>query len=701
MLESLDLTQQELPITSYFSRGKKENRPVVYSSKKKRKRNISGEGGDDARPTPTKRGKGSVSKDAQPPVENVSEVVGGLAVARSGALRTGLGTPSGEPSRKQRRSPRDPAPQTFFGRKGGRTSATSEGSQSASKLHDAAVDDILDLTKSDDDEGLSISREKETPARGASKSQTGKPIPGRLASTTQSLATPPPTNQPKKRASIASRLNDTPSIAPFTARRSPRPARVCLPTPETTVRKPPFTHKLSLLGASGSSPDEASPPSEFDALIPPLSLNPTSINDGLSAMEFSGTNSGSVADDERSPSQVAGVGPRADESEENPFISLAAEVREAHVTDPSGLSPATVTLGTAEEARRHPSSASPSTEEHHDFSQPPFVLSSQSQYLLGLDATPRRKRTSIFPSPTRGDLMSPSRRSGAVPSSQTQEEREMFMSMPPPLIPAGLIGRPENGEPAYVYSPKSPFKRHMELPCLKSVTPRRTTQSKYQRSRQFTLGSSSITSPSRSPANTTPTCSRIIAALQRRRMSTLDSPSRRSAKKSPTRRTSLEEPSGIEDDDSATEPESDSEMVRFVAELSRKRAQQQNDSLTEAESDTEIVQFVARLSRGQAQLQSPPTSTAAQKSPRARRSSGSGLLRSIASEPSFCYDGTATLMRDGAGPSISGRYTRRGVNRDPFDFADSSLPSVVRDFMDMFEGSDSSYPPDFPESLRC
>lgn len=167
-------------------------------------------------------------------------------------------------------------------------------------------------------------------------------------------------------------------------------------------------------------------------------------------------------------------------------------------------------------------------------------------------------------------------------------------------------------------------------------------------------------------------------------------------------------------DDSLTESESESDILQMKMKcklsapdlpsremkqdcpLVRCRSAQGNlpgaedDSATEAESDTEILHCVAEIGR---------------KRPRDHRSGEDTPPRPvvsplvsparprIATMPSII--GSAQLPAQEGGPSIPGSRSSYPPARIPSE----SLPPVVRDFIHMFSG-DESYPADFPESLR-
>ncbi|KAH7916671.1 hypothetical protein BJ138DRAFT_1138924 [Hygrophoropsis aurantiaca] len=687
MLDSLDITQQELPITSYFTLGKKDDRPIGALSKKRKCETSAEEaerGAKHRQPNATKKGKQSVLNTWQEArkVSKASKALPGSSAGRSKLSKT--------------RKDASPAScgtglQKFFGNQ-----VSSRPSRLSGSHRRVSIDaDVLDLTV-DDDPPESSRRTRETPVRPPSRTSSTKVAAGNDNFPVQSLATPPPTNQPKKRSSTTSNLPVTRSNE--STRRSARLAAVGLPTPDTTVRKPGFSYKPCMMDPSSSSSPLAGgsrQPAEDEISIPPLLLNTALSKVDLSTMELlSSSNSGSIADDERSQTPIVATTSRTCDSEDrNPFISADAE-------DPfiapgveigqsiSETSDSSSVLRPEVESSDRLSPVLQPVEEDRELSQAPFILSSQSQYLLGVDVTPRRKRTMTFWSPTRGGIMSPSRRYGAIPSSQTQEEGEMSMAMPPPPIPDSVFDKLDNIEIELAHSPKSPHVNKVSPHYPNSTTPRD------KRANRHFFGSSPLTSPAKSPGNTTPSRT-SLSPMQRRAALMFDSPCR-SPKKSPRRNKGPRE-LGIQGQDSATEPESDNEMAVFMEGLGRRRIHAQHESLTEAESDTELIRFAAGLHDSKTRAPRTPSGTGAHESPRSKPASATS--RHLTEKPSFVYEGSASLARDGAGPSIEGRY--RSVVRNPLGYSDASMPSAVREFMDMFGDDDGSYPDDFPRSLRC
>ncbi|KAI6034099.1 hypothetical protein BKA83DRAFT_309107 [Pisolithus microcarpus] len=123
-------------------------------------------------------------------------------------------------------------------------------------------------------------------------------------------------------------------------------------------------------------------------------------------------------------------------------------------------------------------------------------------------------------------------------------------------------------------------------------------------------------------------------------------------------------------------------------------------SATEPESDTEIQQCVAQIGRKQAGL--APSSSSRGRTPRPLVSPLVSPVRRRYTPEAFVSGSLEAVMEDEAALSVPtynalSRFDGRRLRRqsDP----SGSLPSVVRDFVDMFKG-DGSYPDDFPKSLR-
>ncbi|KAI6047067.1 hypothetical protein EDC04DRAFT_2621562 [Pisolithus marmoratus] len=308
-------------------------------------------------------------------------------------------------------------------------------------------------------------------------------------------------------------------------------------------------------------------------------------------------------------------------------------------------------LGPEVQRNVHQSSSAESSTFAFDTSGPPtevdipvqVIASSQSQYLLSIEATPKRNR---------------SRRCvDLVPGSQTQEEVELLIGMQPFAVPnraAGiLLGNQELASERVSEASRT-------LSSVPVHTPRPS-------------GAADESSGRIQQVFSTPPLSR--SPIQRWQAYHGRSPARSHFPSSNT----LSQggltvvPSAL-GDDSATEPESDNEILQCVAQIGRKRAIMAPSSSSRGRTSRPMV----------SPLVSP-------------------VRRRYTPGPELPVSGSLdTLMEDGAGLSVPAssalsRFDGRCLRgrSDPSD----SLPSVVREFMDMFKG-DGSYPDDFPNSLR-
>lgn len=268
------------------------------------------------------------------------------------------------------------------------------------------------------------------------------------------------------------------------------------------------------------------------------------------------------------------------------------------------------------------------------------VASSQSQYLLSIEATPKRNRSHPC--------------HDFVPGSQTQEEGELFIGMQPFSVPNRAteisVGNQkltlERAEEAS--RTLSPFRVH--TPRLSGTALNASSE-----------GTRQVVGPS--PSSRPPVQCR--KADRHRSRTRSYSPSSNTL----SRQDSMNVPS-ILSDDSATEPESDTEIRNCAAQIAQKRADRAPTSPRGA-----LRPFVSPLVSPVRQRYTP--------------------------EPSV-PSSLGALMEDGVGLSVPmsnalSRFHGMRLRRqsDPSD----SLPSVARNFMDMFKG-DGSYPDDFPNSLR-
>ncbi|KAL4081977.1 hypothetical protein V8B97DRAFT_1926530 [Scleroderma yunnanense] len=264
-----------------------------------------------------------------------------------------------------------------------------------------------------------------------------------------------------------------------------------------------------------------------------------------------------------------------------------------------------------------------------------LVPSSQSQYLLPLEATPTRNRIH--------------RHDDIVPGSQTQEEGELFVGMPPYSF--------------HKNSTTESTARHSSTTDSSALAHRLTPSVSTSQATPPEPNVASQQHLDRSPVHRSPT--RHKQALQHRACARSHPPSSCTL----SREDSMNVPPVL-GDDSATEPESDSEILNCVAAIRKRQAER-------------------------APILSPPRIgvSRAQISPLV-----SPVRRRYTPEPSISGSLDA-LMQDGAGMSIPATYISSGVDQRRLGRRSESFPSVVRDFMDMFTG-DGSYPDDFPESLR-
>ncbi|KAG8218822.1 hypothetical protein J3R82DRAFT_4500 [Butyriboletus roseoflavus] len=307
------------------------------------------------------------------------------------------------------------------------------------------------------------------------------------------------------------------------------------------------------------------------------------------------------------------------------------------------------------------------------------VPSSQSQYLLHLDATPKRKRCS--------------RHIEHVISSQTQEERELTLSMShKPAAMASLSVRVSPGK----------------------CTPRGNTQihrpscSKRKSRHVYTPGSTPVgspidssTGPSRSLSATKKASdellSKSLSPLRRKRLASFHSPGcKTKTPRGPGRHDSIENIPLAHIEDSLTEPESDSDILQVPCHSPGFRnacppvrcgfAQGclEDDSATEAESDTEILHFVAGIGKKQPCERTSEVSREDAPPPPVISPLVSPARPRIAAMPSI-VGFTQITMQEGAGLSVPGSCTSY-PSMEQLQTCSESLPSVVRDFIRMFPG---------------
>ncbi|KAG1756016.1 hypothetical protein EDB19DRAFT_1664172 [Suillus lakei] len=614
----MDLSQLELPITAYFTRNKKDKNEAELTKKRKHSAAADDRGG------PAKRERRAVVS----------------AVVRTGAQG------SAKQAKKTRKQTKLPTSEPLVAS----TSSRRERALPPGPSHDVVVIDSSPerpvASNSRSAKGSSNTVSHIIPAPSFSRAKG----PVHLASVAeQSLATPPPTNQTKKRTLTVASTAVVRTLPPRTTVTTITSAIASLPTPETNMRKPSNMHAPSglrtFIGATspcrtkhGSdthvslSPSPASTP-----LIKKLAVPIDTDLDTHPRKHTGGSNGTHQAIDP-----------------DDPFACASRDNEVVHAT----------TASSPELLLKDLQSAPAIIEE--------LVPSSQSQYLLALDATPSRKRMA---KPVSISNYEP------VPSSQSQEEGAMSMTS----LSGSLLNK------------LSLARIEVDFP-----TPRPGTQvarSERKRLHQFTLGSSPATSPVVSPVKG---FSRSFLATKspRNRSPFVVSPSHSPLKGTPrpvlVKISPLKKP--IEhtgpvanvcpavEDDSVTEPESEPEVHKPA---------QDDDSETEPESETPIVRPPAEIANRKPQdvAQGPQASAPKATIPRANPSTKLSPYRKRQTPDPSYTSSLDDLMQQGAGMSVP-------VLRRPFLLPSRTPPPAVRDFLEMFQ-DDGSYPDDFPESLRC
>lgn len=127
-------------------------------------------------------------------------------------------------------------------------------------------------------------------------------------------------------------------------------------------------------------------------------------------------------------------------------------------------------------------------------------------------------------------------------------------------------------------------------------------------------------------------------------------------------------PGSLPEDDSATEAESDTEILHCVAEIGKQRPREHRSEVSREDTPPVISPLVS------------PTRP-----------------RIAAVPPTIGF--TQFSVSEGAGLDVPGPCASYPSTMERPQIHSESLPSVVRDFIRMFPG-DESYPADFPESLR-
>lgn len=594
----MDLSQQELPITAYFTPGNKDN-----------KRN------------PTKKRKLAATADTRR---------GDKRAVVAPNVRTSVHDSAKRPKKsgEQTTLPILKPPIAT-------TSSRRESMLLADDIVTVAERSIAGSSRSPKANPNTVSHRISVPA-----SSKGKSLAYLASAAAQSLATPPPTNPSKKQPAAVT------AIASGIA---------ALPTPETTVRKLGNVHAPSGLRTF----DGVTSPCRTKRIAnihvpssPPLASTPLMMKFPVSMDDDSDTHS-------RKHSGLSN-GARQAIDPDDPF-TCGSRDKEVHVVTPvaSPVLPSKVLQ-----------SAPASSNIIED-----LVPSSQSQYLLPVDATPSRKRIS---KPVRTSYSKP------VPSSQSQESE---MGMPP---------SPRN-ELNELRLPRSVKHTHVLLRYLRTPV-HHYNRSSRRRLHQFTLEPSPATSPISSPEGFLHPF--LATKSPRSRASSIASPSRSPLKHTPRRiagNISPMKPMGHtesvknvrpeQEDDSVTEPESDAEVLKPV---------QDDGSETEPESEVPVpVRLPTEVGkwRSQGMAQWPPATSPRASLLHSRASAKRSPYRKRQMIASSCTSSLDDLMREGAGMSVPS--SRRG-----FMLLSSATPAVARDFLDMFQG-DGSYPDDFPESLRC
>ncbi|KAG2152863.1 hypothetical protein DEU56DRAFT_519548 [Suillus clintonianus] len=608
----MNLSQQELPITSYFARDKK-GKKVAEQTKKRKLAPVA-----DDRGGPAKRA--AVSADVHTGAQGSAK--------RPQKTRKQTKLPPSKPlvastsSRRERPLPRRPS-------------------------HDVVVIDssperpVAGSSRSAKGSSNTVSHRINAPCFSSVKE------PVHLASTAkQSLATPPPTNQTKKRTLAVS---STAVVRPLPRSATVAPAVVSLPTPETNVRKPSNMHAPTglhtFIGATSpcrikhgsgthasSSPSPASAPLIMKLTVPvanDLDAHPRKLTD-------------------------TSHGIRQIIDPDDPFTCAPRNSDVVHATP----------VSSPDSPFKELQSAPAIVEE--------LIPSSQSQYLLALDATPSRKRVV---KPVSISNYEP------VPSSQSQEEGAISMaSLSGSLLNNLYLARIE-----------------ADLPTPRPIThAAHFNRSERKRPHQFSLGSSPATSPVVSPPRRF-SGSFLAYRSPRNRSSFVASPSRRPLKGTPSRvldkisplkkpieRTeSMDNVRPAQEDDSVTEPESEPEVLKPGPD---------DDSETEPESEIPIVALPAEIANCKPQdvTQRPQTTRASIPNQSAKLSP---YRKRQTPDPSYTSS-LDDLMQQGAGMSVP-------APRRCFLLPSRTPPPAVREFLEMFQEGDGSYPDDFPESLRC
>ncbi|KAG2077719.1 hypothetical protein BDR04DRAFT_1088833 [Suillus decipiens] len=612
----MDLSQLELPITAYFARNKKDKK--VELTKKRKLSVVADDRGD-----PAKREKqATVSTDARTGSQGSARQV--KKIKRQIKVPTLKPPVVSTSSRGERALPPKPA-------------------------HDVVVIDSSPERPVTSSFRSAKGTSNTAYLRIHAPSFSGIEGPAHRASAPeQSLATPPPTNQTKKRTS---EVASTAVIQPPPPRTIPTtiiPAIASLPTPETNIRKPSNIHAPSGLRAFVGV---TSPCRTKHGADPRISLSPLPAPASIIKKLAVSVNT----DRDTQPRGYTGDsnGTMHAIDPDDPFTCASRDNQAVHATP----------MSSPDSPFKDLQSVSTIIEE--------LVPSSQSQYLLALDATPSHKRIA----------KSPSINYEPIPSSQSQEEGAMTMTSLCRSSPNKL----------------SLARIEADIPTPRPIAYVRNNRSERKPLHQFTLGSSPATSPV-SPSKGF-TYSFSAAKSPKNRSPFVASPSPSPSKGTPPRmldkvsplKEPMECPGPVKivcpvEDDSVTEPESEPEAPKPA---------QDDDSETEPESEIPIVRPPTKIASRKPEdvAQRPQATTSRTSIPHSNPSAKLSPYRKRHT-PSLSHTSSLDdLMQQGAGMSVP-------MSRRPFLLPSRTPPPAVRDFLEMFQ-DDGSYPDDFPESLRC
>ncbi|KAI6105468.1 hypothetical protein F5141DRAFT_1216251 [Pisolithus sp. B1] len=592
----MDLSQEELPLTSYFLRATKRNKPVDHHSRK-RKLNTT----HDAATVQNKRTK---VKDAH---GSLGQYTPDNRSVRRAKTRIGsIHLPT--PETAVRKRPAVPAAQ----RTGDASPVPEVNQEAAGQSSTTSKEPIMlceiDLTLSDsDDKPLQVPpRSKRSKRVREARHSPSLPAPSSSNEVTRLYTglTTPATNV---RKTVPSRTFL--QVSPTAARRVPAHKFADIPPLPSVVR---MSSARLLPRASPLSPTRARPSKSTSGVF--TDEVPASTSEPLPCHRTDGgSHLSDLSESDNSSNSTVGK-------------HLPGPNGQRNVYQPSSVGSFRSTLNMSDTP----------TEVNIPVQ---VVASSQSQYLLSIEATPKRNRSRRY--------------DNLVPGSQTQEEGELFIGMQPfPAANRAAWISAGNQELTLEKSDEAPRTLSVHTPGVSGATANVSSEGTQQVFSTRPL--------SRSPAQRGKICRRHSRARS------CSPPSN-----ALSREGSMVVPSAL-GDGSATEPESDNEILQCVAQIGRKRAGLAPSSSLRGRATRPLV----------SPLVSP-------------------VRRRYTPEPSVSGSLEA-VVEDEAGPSVptynalsrfdGGRLRRQS---DPSD----SLPSVVRDFMDMFKG-DGSYPDDFPNSLR-